>query len=38
MDFGEIKTPAKVIRKGEFGETYFGGIYSGITGKKHKKS
>ena len=38
MDFGANKTPAKVIRKGEFGETYFGGIYSGITGKKHKKS
>ena len=35
MDFGANKTPAEIIKKGEFG---FGDIYSGINGKWYRKS
>ena len=38
MDFGANKTPVEVIRKGPFGGTYFGDIYSGINGEWYKKS
>ena len=37
MDFGANKKPVEVIRKGEFGGTYFRDIYS-VTGKWYKKS
>ena len=32
MDFGANKKPVEVIRKSEFGGTYFRDIYSGTTG------
>ena len=38
MDFGANKAPVGVIREGAFGGKYFRGIYSGLTGKWHKKS
>ena len=38
MDFGANKTPAKIIKEGAFGGTYFRYIYSGVTGKWYKKS
>ena len=38
MDFGANKAPVEVIKEGEFGGTYFGDIYSGVTGKWYKKS
>ena len=38
MDFGANKTTVGVIREGAFGGTYFRDIYSGLTGKWHKKS
>ena len=38
MDFGANKKPVEVIRKGEFGGTYFRDIYSGVTGKWYKKA
>ena len=38
MIFGANKTPAKVIKEGAFGETYFRYIYSGVTGKWYKNS
>ena len=36
--FGANKTPIEVIKEGAFGGTYFGDIYSGITGKWQRKS
>ena len=33
MDFGANKTPAKVIKEGTFGETYFRAIYFGVNSK-----
>ena len=33
MDFRPNITPIEVIKKGAFGGTYFGEIYSGVTGK-----
>ena len=33
MNFGENKTPIKVIKKGAFGGTYFRGIYTGVNRK-----
>ena len=38
MDFGANKTPAEVIKDGEFGATYFRDIYSVIKEKWYKKS
>ena len=38
MDFGANKTPVEVIKEVVFGGTYFGDIYSAITGKWYKKS
>ena len=38
MYFGANKTPIEVIKEGAFGGTYFGDIYSGITGKWQRKS
>ena len=38
MDFGVNIAPIEVIREGAFGGTYFRDIYSGLTGKWHKKS
>ena len=38
MDFGANKAPVGVIREGAFGGKYFRDIYSGLTGKWHKKS
>ena len=32
------ETPIEVIKEGEFGETYFGNIYSGINSKWYRKS
>ena len=38
MDFGANKTPTEVIKESAFGGTYFRDIYSGVTGKRYKKS
>ena len=38
MDFGTNKTPAKIIKEGAFGGTYFRDIYSGVNGKWYKNS
>ena len=38
MNFGATKTHIEVIKEGEFGGTYFGDIYSGITSKWYRKS
>ena len=38
MDFGANKTPIKVIKEGAFGGTYFRDIYSGINGKRYKRT
>ena len=38
MDFGANKTPVEIIKKGEFGETYFSNIYSSVNNKWYKKS
>ena len=38
MNFGANKTPIKVIKKGEFGGTYFRDIYSGVNENYYKKS
>ena len=38
MDFGTNKTPADIIKEGAFGGTYFRDIYSGIKGKRYRKS
>ena len=38
MDFGANKTPAEVIKEGEFGSTYFRDIYSSVNRKWYKKS
>ena len=33
MDFKPNKTPAKIIKEGDFGGTYFRDIYSGVNDK-----
>ena len=33
MDLGANKAPAKLIKEGAFGGSYFRDIYSGINGK-----
>ena len=38
MKFGPNKTPVEEIREGEFGDTYFRDIYSGINIKWYKNS
>ena len=38
MDFGANKTLIEVIKEGTCGGTYFGNIYTGVTGKWYKKS
>ena len=38
INFGTNKTPVEVIKEGEFGETYFRDIYSGINDKWYRKS
>ena len=38
MDFGTNKTPAKIIKEGAFGGTYFRDIYSGVNYKWFKNS
>ena len=38
MKFGSNKTPIEEIREGEFGDTYFRDIYSGINRKWYKNS
>ena len=38
MDFGANKTPAKIIKEGAFGGTYFREIYSDIHRKWNRKS
>ena len=38
MDFRTNKTPVKIIKEGEFGETYFRDIYSSINGKRFRKT
>ena len=38
MDFGANKTPAKVIKEGTFGETYFRAIYFGVNSKWYRVS
>ena len=38
MDFGANITPAEVIKKGAFGETYFRNIYSSVNNKWYKNS
>ena len=38
MDFGANITPVEVIKKGAFGGTYFGDIYSSINDKWYKDS
>ena len=37
MDFGAYETPVEGIKKGAFGGTYFGDIYSGIDSKWYRK-
>ena len=37
-NFSPNKTPIEVIKEGEFGRTYFRGIYYVINGKQYKKS
>ena len=38
INFGTKKTPVEIIKKGEFGGTYFRDIYFGINGKCYRKS
>ena len=38
IDFGANKTPVEVIKEGAFEGTYFRGIYSGVNGKRYRKS
>ena len=38
MDFGANKTPVEVFKEGAFRVTYFGDIYSNVTGKWYEKS
>ena len=38
MDFGTNKTPAKLIKEGTIGGSYFRDIYSDINGKRYRKS
>ena len=38
MDFGANKTSVDIIRERTFGGTYFRDIYSGVNGKRYKKS
>ena len=38
MDFGANKPAIEVIKEGAFGGTYFGDIYSSVTGKWYKTS
>ena len=38
MDFGANKTPVEIIKEGAFWGTYFRDIYSGINGKRYRKS
>ena len=38
VDFGANKTPVEIIKEGAFGGTYFRDIYSGVDGKKYRKS
>ena len=38
MDFGANKPAIEVIKEGAFGGTYFGDIYSTVTGKWYKTS
>ena len=38
MDFGANKAPAKVIKAGAFGGTYFRNIYSSVNEKWYRKS
>ena len=37
MDFGANK-PIEVTKKGAFGKTYFRDVYSGVNGKRYRKS
>ena len=38
MDFGTNKIPVEVIKEGAFSGTYFGNIYSSVSGKLYRKS
>ena len=38
MDFGANKMSIEIIKEGAFGDIYFRGIDSGVTGKWYKKS
>ena len=38
MDFGANKTPADIIKEGEFGKTYFRDIYYSINGNWCRRS
>ena len=38
MDFSPNKMPVEIIKEGAFGGTYFRDIYSGINGKRYRKS
>ena len=38
MNIGAKKRPVEVIKKGVFGGTYFGNIYSDVNGKWYRKS
>ena len=38
MDFGANKPAIEVIKEGAFGGTYYGDIYSTVTGKWYKTS
>ena len=38
MDFSPNKMPVEIIKEGAFGGTYFRDIYSGINGKRFRKS
>ena len=37
MNIGAKKRPVEVIKKGVFGGTYFGNIYSDVNGKRYRK-
>ena len=38
MDLDANKTPAELIKEGQFGGTYFRDIYSSVNGKWYRKS
>ena len=38
MNFGPNISPVEIIKKGTFGATYFGDIYSGVNHKFYKDS